>query len=340
MADAPAAIPEVSIIIPAHNAAGYLEVSLPALKGSSFQDLELLVVDDRSTDGTRDVAERNGARVLTNAQESGQGGARNTGMGVARGAILMFLDADVVVHPDTVQRMREAFAQRPEIAAVFGSYDDEPADRSVVSTFKNLFHHHVHQKGAADATTFWTGCGAIRREVFERFGGFKKAGLELIEDIEYGHRLVDAGERIWLRPDIQVKHLKRWTLGGLVRTDVFLRGIPWTRMLLRRGSTEKDLNFTWRQKVCTVLACMVGPLGGQAGGMMALGGSGLWWMLPVAAVVLVVWMNSGLFALFARKRGVLFAVGCVPLLLLYYHYSVFSFVTGAVLHVAGGKRVA
>ena len=54
--------------------------------------------------------------------------------------------------------------EEPGIAAVFGSYDDEPGAPNLVSQYRNLLHHFVHQTGRTEASTFWTGCGAVRRD--------------------------------------------------------------------------------------------------------------------------------------------------------------------------------
>ncbi|MGI8908204.1 MAG: glycosyltransferase [Candidatus Sumerlaeaceae bacterium] len=324
--------PLLSIIIPARNAAHYLEQTLPAVRASSFQHFDLIVVDDSSTDDTRDVAQRYGSLVVSNDRDPGPGGARNAGVSQARGAILVFIDADTRIHTDTLQRIRDAFLERPEVAAVFGSYDDNPAEQSIISSFKNLFHHYVHQTGAAEASTFWTGCGAIRCEVFERLGGFRTAGLTLMEDIDYGHRMRDAGERIWLRPDIQVQHLKRWSLHELIYTDVVRRGIPWTIMMLRRGRREKDLNFSARQKVATIVACLLLPCLAVAWWLASRDGNAAWIALPAGQIAMLAALNAGLFRVFARRRGVFFAVACVPLLVLYYHYGAFAFVAGVVMY--------
>ena len=90
----------------------------------------------------------------------------------------------------------------------------DPDDQSIVSRFKNLAHHHFHQRARVEASTFWGACGAIRREQFFAAGGFdeKRFKLPSIEDVELGSRLVDRGVRIVLDPGLQVKHLKRWTL--------------------------------------------------------------------------------------------------------------------------------
>src|SRR5690606_24878254 len=116
----------------------------------------------------------------------------------------------------------------------------------------NLAHRHTHQLAKTEAGTFWSGCGAVRREVFFEFGGFDKAfGRPCIEDIEFGMRLRAGGHRILLDKELQVEHLKRWRLWKLIKTDIFDRGIPWTRVLLSaadNGFKFDDLNIGRNQK--------------------------------------------------------------------------------------------
>src|SRR5207249_8693541 len=124
-------------------------------------------------------------------------------------------------------------------------YDDQPAAGGLVSDFRNLLHHHVHQEGAGPATTFWAGLGAIRRDAFLAFGGFddKRFPRPSIEDIDLGARVVERGGRIVLDPRIQGKHLKRWTIATMVRTDFRDRGLPWVELLLARPADTTTLNL-------------------------------------------------------------------------------------------------
>ena len=139
--------------------------------------------------------------------------ARNDGASRAVGDVLVFVDADVVVHADALARLRAALAD-PSVDAVFGSYDDEPSAPGVVSAYRNLLHHHVHQQGAGEARTFWTGLGAIRRDVSVAAGGFDADAFPRpsVEDVELGARLFAAGARIVLDPLVQGTHLKEWRL--------------------------------------------------------------------------------------------------------------------------------
>jgi glycosyltransferase involved in cell wall biosynthesis len=270
--------PAVSVILPVHNAWPMLGRVLAALSASSVRPHEILVVDDGSTDGSGQQAEALGFKVLRTPTRSGPGPARNIGAKAATGEILFFIDADVCVQPDTVERVVSAFAD-PTLDALIGSYDDDPASPDFLSQYKNLMHHFVHQTGRTQAFTFWSGCGAIRREVFLKYSGFDESyGRPAIEDIELGYRLVSDGRRVLLDHDLRVKHLKRWSFWGLVKTDVLDRGIPWTELILRDQRMPNDLNLQLSQRVSVALVYL---------------------MLGIAALCALYWRGYFLTPLFA-----------------------------------------
>ena len=311
----------VSVVVPAYNSSSDLRECLSALVRSRPPALEIIVVDDASTDETSAVASELGAVVLRLARNSGPAAARNAGARAARGAIVLFVDADVVVAPDAIGRVVQAFDADAHLAAVFGSYDRHPRLAGLVSQYRNLLHHYVHQTGNPDASTFWGGCGAIRRSVFIGVGGFDAARFPRpsIEDIELGHRLRAAGHRIRLDRDLQGTHLKRWRLLSVIRTDVTARAVPWARLILTSRRLPNELNLKWDQRVSSGLVGLAGllvlvaPLRTELLGLAAL---------AVAAVVV---LNRRWFAFLRRERGIAFAFACVPLHLLYYLYSGLSF---------------
>lgn len=140
--------------------------------------------------------------------------------------------------------MRAEFRADPSLAALIGSYDDAPGDPAFLSQYRNLLHHHTHQTAEEWAHTFWGACGAVRREALFAVGGFDESiAIPAMEDVELGYRLVRAGQRIRLVKDLQVKHLKRWEVLGMLRTDIFQRALPWARLLLREGRLHDDLNL-------------------------------------------------------------------------------------------------
>jgi glycosyltransferase involved in cell wall biosynthesis len=250
----------VSVIIPAYNASSYLRVCLEHLAHSTAEH-ECIVVDDGSTDNTRQVAENHGAKVLSTEGRRGPAYARNLGAKAATGDILFFIDADVCVHPDTVGRVLAEFKQDPHLDALIGSYDDSPRSQDFLSQYKNLMHCFTHQNSKRQACTFWSGCGAIKKAVFEEHSGFSvNYERPAIEDIELGYRLKLAKRKVVLDPELQVKHLKAWSFVSLVKTDIFDRGIPWTELILRDKHLPNDLNLQLSQRVSVALVFLLMPV--------------------------------------------------------------------------------
>lgn len=247
----------ISVIIPACNSACLLARCLEALERSAWRPHEVIVIDDSSKDQTAFVAEAFQTTVLATQTRSGPAYARNLGARAASGSILFFLDSDVCVRADTLQRIAAHFND-PRLDALIGSYDPWPDSQDFISQYRNLMHSYVHQKGSREASTFWSGCGAIRRELFLEHSGFDAAyGRPAIEDIELGYRLIRAGCKIVLDADLQVTHLKRWTFMGLVKTDVLDRGIPWTELILRDRFMPNDLNLQLSQRVSVALVFLL-----------------------------------------------------------------------------------
>lgn len=325
----------LSVIVPVYNGASFLRSTLPALQASTHADFEFIVVDDGSADESADVARGCGATVLTMPQRGGPAQARNLAARHATGDVLVFIDADVRVHADTLERIEAHLLANPETVALMGSYDDTPADPGFVSQYKNLFHHFIHQHSHRHAWTFWAGCGAIRREAFLDAGGFSCSyDRPCIEDIELGARLAAAGKRIDLEPSVQATHLKRWTLASLVRTDVWDRAVPWLRLMLRTRNMPADMNVTHAHRASVVLAVLLVLLLLTIGGAAITGWSALFWLGVVAIVVAgagLLMLNLDLYRFFARKRGNLFALRAIPLHWFYYSYCAL----GVVIAVAG-----
>jgi hypothetical protein len=238
--------------------------------------------------------------------------------------VLFFVDSDVVIPGDSVDKVRRSFLADPELRAVFGSYDDAPDARDFLSQYKNLLHHYVHQQGSPDASTFWAGCGAIRRDVFLSLGGFDESyATPSIEDIELGYRLRSAGCRILLRKDLQAKHLKRWTAASLLRSDFAQRALPWSRLILGGGGWVRDLNVSQASRICVFSAWIM---------VVALA---LAWVRPgllalaAACGLLLLGVNLRLYHFFWRHRSGLFAIGAILWHWLYFLYSGLAFALAA-----------
>ena len=246
--------PSVAVVVPAYNAAQLLPRMLPAAIESAGGGV-VLVVDPGSTDATSSVAEGLGAQVVRLPHRAGPARARNIGVAHVEADVVLFLDADCVPALDVVERVRGAFASEPELVSLTGSYDDSPPDPGFFSQYMNLRHHYTHHRAQRSPATFWAGCGAVRREAFLSVGGFdaRRFPRPQIEDIELGYRLREAGQTR-LDPELQVTHLKRWTLSSTVYTDIVERGVPWTELMLEQDDVPDDLNLRLSQRVAAALA--------------------------------------------------------------------------------------
>jgi GT2 family glycosyltransferase len=273
-------LPTLSVVVPVYNDPDRLDRCLAALAASELAEFEVIVVDDASSDETPEVAARHGVTVIRHENRTGPGLARNTGALHARAPIVAFVDADVVVRRDTLSALAAAFDEDPDLDAVFGSYDAEPEARNFLSQYRNLLHRFFHQTGAGRASTFWAGCGAIRRKLFEEIGGFSsRFDRPSIEDIALGARLHRSGGVIRLDPAIEVTHLKRWRFWPMVVCDVVHRGIPWTLEMLRSGHIPNTLNLRMSQRLSAVITALLVATMAVAGVLRPL-----FLALPAAAV--------------------------------------------------------
>ena len=324
----------VSIIVPVYNGGHQLDQCLSAMRRSLYANYELIVVDNGSTDDSVEIARKYGTDIVYCPGPSGPGAARNAGVSQARGDIVFFVDADVVIYPQTLSRVVADFQASPDLAAVFGSYDDSPSGQNFLSQYKNLFHHYVHQQGNSVATTFWAGCGAIRKEIFHKVGGFDqdKYPHPSIEDIELGCRIYQLGYRILLDKNLQAKHLKVWRFGSLLRADILYRARPWSQLILEKQGLVNDLNLQTSQRISAAVVVLIIVL------------FILMFVQPFLAYGIIfllglfVMLNRSLFGFFLRRRGLGFVALVLPIHALYFLYSSVTFAFCCAQHIVCRRK--
>ena len=271
--------------------------------------------------------EPHAVEVVRTPAGSGPAAARNLGVARTQGEIVVFVDADVEVHPDALRRLREVLERDPDLAAVFGAYDERPAARTTVSRFRNLLHHHVHVSASGPATTFWAGLGAIRRSALQAVGGFDAARFPRpsIEDIELGLRVCAAGRRIVLDPAVRGTHLKCWTLRSMLRTDLVARGAPWVALQLEHGKAGGSLNLSWRQRIAAAAAVLCTCASAARRPRLAS-----------LALLVMAAANLRFYALLARQGGARLALAGVVLHLVHHLTAAASVPAGWLLWVRRG----
>ncbi len=320
----------ISVIIPVHNGRDTLPRCLDALNQTLYKEWECIVVDDGSTDDSATIARERGVRVIHSAR-GGPALARNMGGQAARGDVLFFLDADVLVQPGTMGHAAATLKAYPDLAACFGSYDNAPTEANFLSQYRNLLHHYVHQHANDEASTFWSGCGAIKRDIFLEMGGFNVTAFPRpsIEDIELGYRLRAAGYQIRLEKLLQVTHMKRWTARQVLITDVRDRAVPWSRLLVQDGTVTNDLNLQTTQRVSTGMAFL------GLGGLFLTLFSPWGWLWAVTAVGSLMGLNLKFYRFLWRQRGLLFMLAAIPWHWFYFLYSGASFMAVLLMHRLG-----
>jgi len=312
----------ISAIIPVYNGGNDFRLCLTQLLATNPHPTEIIVVADGDTDGSSELAKSFGVKVIKNPKPLGPAQARNLGAEIAIGEIIFFVDADVVVRLSTIGQIKNAF-QNGDLTAIFGSYDDEPGCKNFLSQYKNLLHHYTHQTANPDATTFWSGCGAIRRKVFIEFGGFSISyKVPAIEDIELGYRLKASGHHIFLDKTLQVKHLKHWGIISLIKTDFFQRALPWTELILQKRVLVNDLNLKYSSQVSVAFIYIL-----LLTLLISIFTSYILFVGVICILGLLL-LNKDVYYFFLKKKGVVFTFLVIPWHWFYYFYSGLAFLIG------------
>jgi glycosyltransferase involved in cell wall biosynthesis len=116
-------VPEVSVIIPTYNSEHFIAQTVGSVLAQTFKDIEILIIDDGSVDGTIDAIPITDPRLRIYCQKNaGVAAARNAGIKIANGRFVAFLDHDDFWHPEKLQAQLEAFHRRPEVGVVYGEF--------------------------------------------------------------------------------------------------------------------------------------------------------------------------------------------------------------------------
>lgn len=226
----------ISIVIPVHNSEKTIEAVLEPLQLELRGADELIVVDDRSNDNSREIASRLGAKVISSSGNPGAAGARNTGAQDAAGEWVLFIDSDAVAPAGWREKLQHRIDQGP--AAVQATYSPAAAGSHPATFYKNFYYYYTFTRRIG--SDYITGCGtfffAVKRTVFQELKGFDdRIPGATVEDADFAARLVGAGGRILMAPEIEVFHLREYTFHELM-------GYEWNMMkskvlyLLRRDS--------------------------------------------------------------------------------------------------------
>jgi len=300
--------PVFSVIIPNHNGSKTLAEMLESIFRAGEISIEVIVVDDASTDDSRTIADRYPVRWIPHDSCLGAANARNTGAKAARGEILVFTDTDIILPPDTFQILEKDYSA-PKTNAVIGLLRPVTRYGNLCSQYKNFYMHYTYNKLPAEVTVFYTSIASIRREVFLQAGGFDGTYRSAtIEDMEFGVRLTGKGYRILINKKLQVDHIRQYTPASLLRTG-FVRAAGMTKIALRDRKTRRDKGsyvttspaFLAGIALSFIIVFFV---------LLCLVSLNRFWLLPAGLSYLVILgLNLGFLAGLANATGPIFFIG-------------------------------
>jgi len=205
----------ISIIIPIYNAEKTLDECLKAIFSSHYQHFEVIVVDDGSQDNSLHIAYSFPCTILKLTHNKGASAARNWGAKNAKGDILLFIDADIVITRDTLDLFVDSLKKYP---AVFGMYTQKPGTNGLLSLYQNFYAHKSIRNTKDITAMFYSYCAAIRRELFDTIGGFDERWVRAtFEDVDFGMRVVEHGYQIHLNKNIEVVHYNYYTMRKFIK---------------------------------------------------------------------------------------------------------------------------
>jgi glycosyltransferase involved in cell wall biosynthesis len=295
---------KISVIVPTYNNEDTIEPCLKAIRLSRHAPFELIVVDDGSTDRTTFLAKRFADRILPHPHNIGRSHARLSGARQSQGEILLFIDSDIVVKPDTLTKVAGYFAAYPEVDAVTGQLAKEHPYDDYFSQYKNLYMNYIFGKLPERVNFLYGSIHAVRRRSLIDHD----TDFEIADDTAMGQKLVQHGKNIGFLKELEVIHLKQYDFLSWIKND-FKIPFDWARIFLKyRGWKELGKNRSGylhapKEQLASVLlappilflllaACLRPGLFPWAGGLAVV------WLL----------LNLHFLVFLARERGLRFGI--------------------------------
>jgi glycosyltransferase involved in cell wall biosynthesis len=284
--------PYISVVIPAYNASGTLRALLASLGKSSFKRFEVIIGDDASNEQlTVNSLQINGKkyrfpfRVIRLTRNRGPAAARNMAAKRAHGHVLLFLDSDVQVYPDTLSKVADRFKKDGDLTAVTGVWDKHQKSKAFFPQFKALrdWSYWTNERDRDGYYyLFSTRVAAMKREVFLRLGGFNEVFRQM-EDVEFTYRIAKRYAIIFA-DDVRVHHEFEgfWP----VAKKYYWRSFYWAKLYKERKKFDPVATTMWES--------MAGVSAVGAMGSLMLGGL-IFFIIPVPWVKMVSLIGTFVF---------------------------------------------
>lgn len=248
-----------SIIIPTYNASQTIKKCLDSVAKQDFPDFETIVVNDCSTDNTREIVNQYQVIQVVLKKNSGPAAARNAGIKKAKGEIIIFIDSDVVFkNSHALSKLTEIFKERPEIDGVIMIKDKIPLNKGLTPLYWAYYKYYLWNQPGEYQTSFTTERSAVKKYIFDKIGYFdekyKKAD---VEDFEFGYRMNEQGFKVLIARDIKVLHHFETFKQSIKKT--IKRSWQWIRLFLKRKKFD-SVYSTQERGFKTLVGATVLPL--------------------------------------------------------------------------------
>ena len=329
--------PLVSVVIPVKNGQSTLDNCLRSIKRSYYKNIEVIVVDDHSTDKTIEVAKNFNCRIIETMEGKGANSARNLGARQAKGSLFVFVDADIMVTRETILGIVETLEEQ-YIDAVVGIYTAKHRHETFVSQYKNLWVRYSYMKSPPGIDWLFGAISGIKREAFERIGGFN-IGLvnqQGTEDIELGKRFSQANMNVVLDMDIEVEHLKHYTIRSFINNE-FTRSMGFAELATQLGETSKSVGKGFANVYPTFVVSTIFSIVVLIILAASLMGSISPWY-AVCTVALYLALNIRFLNYLEQVRGLFAMVVMIPFLFIDHIVCFFGSVAGVLKGLSGKKK--
>lgn len=305
----------ISVVIPNYNGSATIGSCLSALYGSDYENFEVVVVDDFSSDTSIDLVEEFPCRLIRLGERSGASRARNIGARNSRGEILLFLDSDCVVQRNTLALVNTTIEEHKDDRAVIGgTYTKIPHDDTFFSLFQSVFVNYFETKSGKHPDYIASHALAMRSHDFRESGGFKEKFLPILEDVEFSHRLKANGFTLVMNPKVLVRHIFNFSLGKSLR-NAKKKSMYWIMYSMHNrdlfadsGTASVDLKINGATYALVFFTMLLSFIIGELIFLL---------LVPVLITTNLI-LNKGLLAAFYKTRGLVFAAKAMLYYMLLY----------------------
>src|SRR3989344_4844570 len=209
-------MPKLSVIVPVYNAGQTLNLCLKSIRDSEFTDFELIVINDGSKDNSLKIAKKYADIVISLPNNQGRVKARNKGIRAVKSQIVVNIDSDVVIKPDTLKQINSYFNQHSELAAITGMLAIPDKIYNFATDYKNCYMNYYFSILPVKVNFLYGSIYAVRKKFLP--ASQNKSYVKIDDDTNIGQSL-SARQQIHLLKTLSVIHLKTYTWGTLIKND-------------------------------------------------------------------------------------------------------------------------